>query len=50
MQEFRYLRTGGWGRIRPDRILIEQRVSNDSPSVAVAYLLWLFLWFSDELL
>lgn len=25
--------------------LVEQRVSNDGPSVAVAYLLWFFLWF-----
>lgn len=25
--------------------LIEQRVANDGPSTAVAYLLWLFLWF-----
>ena len=25
--------------------LIEQRVTNDGPSTAVAYLLWLFLWF-----
>jgi TM2 domain-containing membrane protein YozV len=27
-----------------DRILIEQRVANDGPSVAVAYLFWFFLW------
>ncbi|MCP4638116.1 MAG: TM2 domain-containing protein, partial [Methyloversatilis sp.] len=25
--------------------LVEQRVTNDAPSVVVAYLLWLFLWF-----
>ncbi|WP_201791904.1 TM2 domain-containing protein [Sphingopyxis witflariensis] len=25
--------------------LIEQRVTNDGPSTAIAYLLWLFLWF-----
>ena len=25
--------------------LIEQRVTNDGPSTAVAYLFWLFLWF-----
>lgn len=25
--------------------LVEQRVSNDGPSVAVAYVLWFFLWF-----
>jgi TM2 domain-containing membrane protein YozV len=25
--------------------LIEQRVTNDGPSTAVAYLLWFFLWF-----
>lgn len=24
--------------------LIEQRVANDGPNLAVAYLLWLFLW------
>jgi len=28
-----------------DRILIEQRVTNEGPSVAVAYLLWFFTWF-----
>jgi len=27
-----------------DRILIEQRITNEKPSVAVAYLLLLFLW------
>lgn len=25
--------------------LVEQRVANDAPSTAVAYLLWFFLWF-----
>jgi len=25
--------------------LVEQRVTNDAPSIVVAYLLWLFLWF-----
>ncbi|NYT40545.1 TM2 domain-containing protein [Sphingomonas sp. R-74633] len=25
--------------------LVEQRVTNDGPNIAVAYLLWLFLWF-----
>ncbi len=25
--------------------LVEQRVANDGPSTAVAYLLWLFLWW-----
>jgi TM2 domain-containing membrane protein YozV len=25
--------------------LIEQRVANDGPSTAVAYLFWFFLWF-----
>jgi TM2 domain-containing membrane protein YozV len=25
--------------------LVEQRVSNDGPDAAVAYLLWFFLWF-----
>ncbi len=25
--------------------LVEQRVTNDAPSIAVAYLFWLFLWF-----
>ena len=25
--------------------LIEQRVTNDGPSTAIAYLLWFFLWF-----
>lgn len=25
--------------------LVEQRVTNDGPSVAVAYLFWFFLWF-----
>ena len=25
--------------------LVEQRVTNDAPSIAVTYLLWLFLWF-----
>ena len=25
--------------------LIEQRVTNDGPSTAAAYLLWFFLWF-----
>jgi len=28
-----------------DRILIETRVANDGPSVAVAYVLWFFLGF-----
>ncbi len=28
-----------------DKILIEQRVANEAPSVVVAYLLWLFGWF-----
>jgi TM2 domain-containing membrane protein YozV len=28
-----------------DKILIEQRVTNESPSIAVAYLLLIFLWF-----
>jgi len=28
-----------------DQILIETRVANEAPSVAIAYLLWLFLWF-----
>lgn len=28
-----------------DKMLIEQRVTNQSPSVAVAYLLWFFLGF-----
>jgi len=28
-----------------DQILIETRVTNEAPSVVVAYLLWLFLWF-----
>ena len=27
-----------------DKILIEQRITNEKPSVAVAYLLLLFLW------
>lgn len=26
-------------------MLVEQRVTNDGPSTAIAYLLWLFLWF-----
>ena len=25
--------------------LVEQRVTNDGPSIAVAYLFWFFLWF-----
>ncbi|AJP70658.1 TM2 domain-containing protein [Sphingomonas hengshuiensis] len=25
--------------------LVEQRVTNDGPNIAVAYLLWFFLWF-----
>lgn len=25
--------------------LVEQRVTNDGPSIVVAYLLWFFLWF-----
>lgn len=25
--------------------LVEQRVTNDAPNIAAAYLLWLFLWF-----
>lgn len=28
-----------------EMMLIEQRVTNDGPSTAIAYLLWLFLWF-----
>lgn len=28
-----------------EMMLIEQRVTNDGPSTAVAYLLWFFLWF-----
>lgn len=28
-----------------EQILVEQRVTNEAKSVAVAYLLWLFLWF-----
>lgn len=28
-----------------DQILIESRVTNEAPSVVVAYILWLFLWF-----
>jgi TM2 domain-containing membrane protein YozV len=27
------------------RMLIEMRVANESPSTATAYLLWIFLWF-----
>ncbi|MBN9434172.1 MAG: TM2 domain-containing protein [Bosea sp.] len=27
------------------QLLIEARVANDGPSVAVAYLFWFFLWF-----
>jgi TM2 domain-containing membrane protein YozV len=27
------------------RMLIEQRITNDKPSTGVAYLLWFFLWF-----
>jgi TM2 domain-containing membrane protein YozV len=27
------------------QLLVEQRVANDGPNPAVAYLLWLFLWF-----
>ncbi|HWW47327.1 MAG TPA: TM2 domain-containing protein [Xanthobacteraceae bacterium] len=30
-----------------EKILIEQRVANESKSVVVAYLLWLFLWFAS---
>jgi TM2 domain-containing membrane protein YozV len=26
-------------------MLIEQRVTNDGPSTAIAYVLWFFLWF-----
>lgn len=28
------------------QILIEQRVTNDSPSAGVAYLLWFFTWWA----
>jgi TM2 domain-containing membrane protein YozV len=28
-----------------EQILIEQRVTNEGPSVVVAYLFWFFLWF-----
>lgn len=28
-----------------NQILIETRIANEGPSVVVAYLLWLFLWF-----
>ncbi|MGF7158625.1 TM2 domain-containing membrane protein YozV [Rhodoligotrophos appendicifer] len=28
-----------------NQILIETRVANEGPSIVVAYLLWLFLWF-----
>ncbi|WP_091925565.1 TM2 domain-containing protein [Phyllobacterium sp. CL33Tsu] len=28
-----------------DKMLIEQRVTNDAKSVGAAYLLWFFLWF-----
>lgn len=28
-----------------EMMLIEQRVTNDGPSTAIAYLLWFFLWF-----
>lgn len=28
-----------------DRMLIEQRVTNDAKSVGAAYLLWFFTWF-----
>lgn len=33
------------GLTTQDRILIEQRVTNDGPSIVVAYLLLIFLWF-----
>ncbi len=28
-----------------EMMLIEQRVTNDGPSTAIAYVLWFFLWF-----
>ncbi|MCX5493398.1 TM2 domain-containing protein [Kaistia dalseonensis] len=28
-----------------DKLLIEQRVTNEGPNIVVAYLFWLFLWF-----
>jgi TM2 domain-containing membrane protein YozV len=28
-----------------EKMLIEMRVANESPSTATAYLLWIFLWF-----
>lgn len=28
-----------------DRMLIEQRITNEGPSIVVAYLFWFFLWF-----
>lgn len=28
-----------------ERLLIEARVTNEGPSVVVAYLFWFFLWF-----
>lgn len=28
-----------------EMVLVEQRVTNDGPSTAVAYLFWFFLWF-----
>lgn len=28
-----------------DKLLIEQRVTNEGPNIVVAYLFWFFLWF-----
>lgn len=34
----------GRGLTDSQRMLIEQRITNDKPSTGVAYLLWFFLW------
>jgi len=33
------------GTTTENQILIETRIANEGPSIVVAYLLWLFLWF-----